>query len=456
MVKQAIAWAESQRQVHLEQLKTLLSIPSVSTQVEHTSDIVRTANWLADHMRAIGLNEVSVQPTDRHPVVYGEWVQDSDAPTVLIYGHYDVQPAEPLALWDTPPFSPTVKNGNIYARGAADDKGQLFIHLKALEALFETAGRPPVNVKLLIEGEEEIGSPSLDKFVVDHQDMLSADISIISDSHILDVDKPALLYGLRGMCYMEIELQGPKQDLHSGSFGGAIHNPAQVLCQIVSALKDDQGRITIPGFYDRVLPLSDAERTALASVPFSEAQFRQEAGVRKTWGEAGYTVREQISARPTLDVNGLVSGYTGEGGKTIIPAWARAKVSMRLVADQDPEEIQQLFTQHVESLTPDTVELTLHNWGLAKPALIDRDIPEMQAAARAYERGFDAQPVFIREGGSIPVVTLLKETLGLDTILMGFGLPDDNIHGPNEKLHLENFYRGIETVIYFLDEYAQT
>lgn len=455
MIKQAIAWAESQRQEYLEQLKTLLAIPSVSTQAEHTSDIVRTANWLADHMRAIGLNEVNVYPTDRHPVVYGQWVQDPQAPTVLIYGHYDVQPAEPLALWDTSPFVPTVKQGNIYARGAADDKGQLFVHLKALEALLETAGCPPVNVKLLIEGEEEIGSPSLGGFVTAHQDMLSADIALISDSHILDVDQPALLYGLRGMCYMEIELQGPKHDLHSGSFGGAIHNPAQVLCQIVSALKDDQGRITIPGFYDRVRPLSDAERAALASVPFSEKQFKREAGVHKTWGEAGYTVREQISARPTLDVNGLVSGYTGEGGKTIIPAWARAKVSMRLVADQEPEEIQQLFTQYVESLTPDTVELTLHNWGLAKPALIDRGIPEMQAAARAYERGFDASPVFIREGGSIPVVTLLKETLGLDTILMGFGLPDDNIHGPNEKLHLENFYRGIETAIYFLDEYAQ-
>jgi acetylornithine deacetylase/succinyl-diaminopimelate desuccinylase-like protein len=296
----------------------------------------------------------------------------------------------------------------------------------------------------------------LKAFIQANCDRLAAGIALISDSHILGPDQPALLYGLRGLCYMEIELQGPDHDLHSGSFGGAVHNPAEVLCQIVGALKDDQGRITIPGFYDRVIPLSDEERAELARIPHNEEQFYAETGVSKIWGEVGYTVLEQIGARPTLDVNGLVSGFTGEGGKTIIPAQARAKVSMRLVADQDPDEIRQLFSAYVESLTPDTVRLTTRNIGLAKPALVDRDIPEMQAAARAYKQGFGAKPIFMREGGSIPVVTLLKEELGLDTILMGFGLPDDKTHSPNEKFRLDNFSRGVETVLSFLCEYAKT
>ncbi len=451
MVERAIAWAREQREEHLEQLEELLAIPSVSTQPSRQADVTRAADWLADHMRAIGLTEVGVHPTDRHPIVYGQWTEAPGAPTVLIYGHYDVQPPDPLELWYTPPFEPTVQDGDIYARGAADDKGQLFIQLKALQAYLQTAGRAPVNLKFLLEGEEEIGSPSLDAFVADHQDLLDADIALISDSHILAPDQPALVYGLRGMCYMEIEVQGPSQDLHSGSYGGAVHNPAEVLCQIVGALKDAQGRITIPGFYDRVKPISDEERAELARVPFSEAQFLQETGVAKTWGEVGYSVLEQIGARPTLDVNGLVGGYISEGAKTIIPAWARAKVSMRLVAEQDPEEIRRRFTEYVRLLAPDSVRLTVRTFSLAKAALVDRDIPEMQAAARAYERAFGVRPVYIREGGSIPVVTLLKDELGLDTILMGFGLPDDNIHGPNEKLHLDNFYRGIETAIHFYD-----
>jgi acetylornithine deacetylase/succinyl-diaminopimelate desuccinylase-like protein len=451
VVEQALDWARNQRQEQLNQLQELLSIPSVSTQPQHQGDIARAADWLAGHMRAIGLEQVAVYPTDRHPVVYGQWTGATGAPTVLIYGHYDVQPPDPLELWSTPPFEPTVRQGNIYARGAADDKGQLFVHLKALQAFLQTAGRAPVNLKFLLEGEEEIGSPSLEGFVRAQRDLLAADVALISDSHILAPDQPALVYGLRGLCYMEIEVQGPAQDLHSGSYGGAVHNPAEVLCQIVGALKDAQGRIAIPGFYERVTPISDEERAELARVPVSEAQFVQETGVPRTWGEQGYSVIEQIGARPTLDVNGLVSGYTGEGGKTIIPAWARAKVSMRLVAQQDPGEIRRLFTEYVQSLTPDSVRLTLRNFGLAKPALVNRDIPAMQAAAQAYQRAFGVRPVFIREGGSIPVVTLLKDELGLDTILMGFGLPDDNIHSPNEKLHLDNFYRGIETAIHFFD-----
>lgn len=455
MVERALAWAQARREEHLEQLKELLALPSISAQPEHQADMARTANWLADHMRALGLAEVGVYPTDHHPVVYGQWGSEDSAPTVLIYGHYDVQPADPLELWHTPPFTPAVRDGNLYARGVSDDKGQLFVHLKAVEAFIQTAGRPPVNVKFLLEGEEEIGSPNLNGFIINNRDRLAADIALISDSHMLAPDQPALVYGLRGMCYMEIEVQGPNRDLHSGSYGGAVHNPAIVLSQIVGALQDHQGRIAIPGFYERVLPLSDEERAELARVPFSAERFRQETGIAKTWGEAGYTVLEQLGARPTLDVNGLVSGYTGEGAKTIIPAWARAKVSMRLVANQDPQEIRRLFSAYVESLAPETVQLTVRDWGLAKPALIDRNIPAMQAAARAYKRGFGTQPVLVREGGSIPVVTTLKEELGLDTVLMGFGLPDDNIHSPNEKLYLGNFYQGIATAIHFFAEYAQ-
>jgi acetylornithine deacetylase/succinyl-diaminopimelate desuccinylase-like protein len=455
MVQSAIAWARARREEHLAQLKHLLTIPSVSAQSEHQADMLRAAEWLAGHMRAIGLTQVDVHLTEGHPIVCAGWEEDPAVPTVLIYGHYDVQPPDPLDLWHTPPFEPSVRDGNLYARGATDNKGQLFTHLKALEAFMQTAGRPPVNVKFLVEGEEEIGSRSLAGFVADNCACFDADIALISDSHILAPDQPVLLYGLRGLCYMEIELHGPSHDLHSGSFGGAVHNPAEVLTKIVAALKDSQGRMTIPGFYDRVIPLSAYERAELALVPFSEEQFRRETGVSQTWGEVGYSVLEQISARPTLDVNGLVAGYTGEGGKTVIPAWAQAKVSMRLVADQDPVEIERLFIAYVKSLTPPTMQLTVRNWGLAKPALVDRNIPAMQAAVRAYERGFGAKPVFMREGGSIPVVTLLKEMLGVDTVLMGFGLPDDNLHSPNEKFRLENFYRGIETAIHFLVEYGQ-
>lgn len=450
----ALQWARSHRDEYLAQLQALLSIPSISTQPERQADVRHAAHWLADHMQTIGFDRVQVHETQGHPIVRGEWTGDPDAPTILVYGHYDVQPPEPLELWDSPPFTPTVRGENLYARGATDDKGQLFIHLKAFEAFMRTAGQPPVNLKLLIEGEEEVGSPSLDQFVTTNRDGLAADVALISDSHILAPDQPALVYGLRGICYMELHVQGPQRDLHSGSFGGAVHNPAEVLCQIIAALKDDQGHITIPGFYDRVLPLSDEERAALARVPFSAAQFCREAGINRTWGEAGYTVLEQISARPTLDVNGLVAGYTGEGAKTVLPAWARAKVSMRLVADQDPVEIERLFTEYVTSLAPPTVQLSVRTWSLAKPALVNRDTPAMQAAARAYARGFGVEPVFLREGGSIPVVTLLKERLGLDTVLMGFGLPDDNPHAPNEKIHLPTFQRGIETVIHFLTGYA--
>ncbi len=449
----ALLYATEHREQHLNQLLDLLRIPSVSALPDRAADVQRAAGWIAAQMKSIGLQNVQVTPTAGHPVVYGEWLEDSALPTVLIYGHYDVQPPDPLDEWQTPPFEPQIRDGKIFARGAADDKGQMFTHLKAVESYLKTSGRLPVNVKFIIEGEEEVGSVNLGSFCRDHADMLAAGIALVSDTHMFGLDRPSIVYALRGMAYLEVEVRGPSHDLHSGSYGGAVHNPAQVLCEIIAHLHDDRGRIAIPGFYDDVAPLSEEERAQLAQLPFDEADFRREAGVRQTWGEAGYTVLEQISVRPTLDVNGMISGFTGEGAKTVLPAWARAKISMRLVPDQRAHDIAQKFRRYVESLAPDTVEVTVHELAGGEPAYVDPNIPEMQAAVRAYEAGFGARPVFMREGGSIPVVGMFQDILGLRTILMGFGLPDDQLHAPNEKLSLESFYRGTATSIHFIGDY---
>jgi acetylornithine deacetylase/succinyl-diaminopimelate desuccinylase-like protein len=451
MSNPAIEYARSHREEHLRQLLELLAIPSVSTLPEHEADVRRAAEWVADQMKAIGLQEVRVYPTEGHPVVYGHWLGAADAPTVLIYGHYDVQPADPLEEWETPPFEPTIRDGNIYARGASDDKGQFLTHLKSVEAYLRSVGALPVNVKFMIEGEEEIGSPHLAHFVRDHQDLLRADLALISDSAILGPDQPSIVYGLRGLAYLEMEVTGPDHDLHSGTFGGAVRNPAEALCNIIAALKDDQGRIRIPGFYDDVRPLSEEERATLAQVPFDEAAFRERAGIKQTWGEAGYSVIEQISARPTLDVNGIWGGFTGNGSKTIIPARAAAKISMRLVPDQQPERVFQLFKEYVEAIAPPEVTVEVRYLNGIEASIIDRDIPEMKAASKAYEQVWGKAPVFTREGGSIPVVSMITHTLGIPTILMGFGLPDDRLHSPNEKFAIENFYKGIETSIRFLE-----
>jgi acetylornithine deacetylase/succinyl-diaminopimelate desuccinylase-like protein len=452
IVSWALVYASEHDDRFLDELLEFLRIPSVSTLPEHVADVQQAAEWLAGQMEAITLQNVRIMSTGGHPVVYGEWLGVPDRPTVLIYGHYDVQPPDPLDEWESPPFEPTVREGQIFARGASDDKGQLFAHLKAVESYLKTSGRLLVNVKFLIEGEEEVGSVNLGRFCKEHRDLLGADVAVISDTQMLGLDKPSIVFALRGLTYMEVEVRGPSHDLHSGSYGGAIHNPAQVLCEIIARLRDAQGRITIPGFYDDVRPLTEEERVQLARLPFDEAAFRDEAGVRKTWGEAGYTVLEQISARPTLDVNGLISGFTGEGAKTILPAWARAKVSMRLVTDQRSHDIAEKFRRYVESLTPDTVQLEIRELAGGEPAFVDPNIPEMQAAVRAYEAGFGHQPVFMREGASIPVVGMFRETLGLNTVLMGFGLPDDRLHAPNEKISLESFQRGIRTAIHFLSE----
>jgi len=448
-VQSVLAYADDHQPQFLDELKTFLGIPSISTLPDRAGDVQRTAEWLADHMRSIGLEHVQVVPTAGHPVVLADWLHAPGRPTVLVYGHYDVQPVDPLELWESDPFRPEVRDENLYARGASDDKGPFFAHLKAVEAYLRTEGALPVNLKIICEGEEEIGSPNLDPLIYARAAELAADLALISDTTILGPDQPSIVYGLRGLCYMEVEVTGPDHDLHSGQYGGAVHNPLQVLCEMIASLHDAQGRVTIPGFYDKVRPLSSEERAELARVPYEEDHLRQETGVPKSWGEAGYTIAERIGARPTLEVNGMIGGWTGPGSKTVLPARALAKISMRLVADQDPDEIDRLFTEHIRRIAPDTVRVEIRGLAHGAPALVERDVPAMAAAARAYEAGFGVRPVFAREGGSIPVVATFQKALGIPTILLGLGLPDDRFHAPNEKFSLANFYRGIATIIHF-------
>ena len=446
--------ARGERAAALARLVELAAIPSVSTVPEQAGAVRQAAEWVAARMRAVGLTGVRVDDTPGHPVVYGEWLGAPGAPTVLIYGHYDVQPVDPVELWTTPPFTPSLRDGYLYARGASDDKGQALIHLEAIGAWMAAAGRLPVNVKVFIEGEEEVGSPSLPAWVRAHAAALAADVAVISDTAIVAPDQPSITYGLRGLAYMEIEVRGPARDLHSGQFGGAVLNPANALCRMIAALHDAHGRVTVPGFYDRVRPLDDAERAELARVPFDMGAFHAATGSAGGWGEEGYSLTERLGARPTLDVNGLWSGWSGPGAKTVLPAVAGAKVSMRLVPDQDPDEIGALFARHVAALAPAGAEVTVRSLHGAWPALVDRNLPAMRAAARAYETAFGRAPVYAREGGSIPVVALLARALGLPSVLMGFGLPDDNLHAPDERFLVANFHRGIETAIAFLDNLA--
>ncbi len=450
-------YAQSHGEAFVEELKSFLRIPSVSTDPAYREGIRRAAGMLRQRLLEAGFERAEIIPTEGHPVVYAEWMAaGEEAPTVLVYGHYDVQPPDPLELWETPPFEPTVRGDYLYARGVADDKGQLYTHLKAAEACYRTRGRPPVNLKCLFEGEEEIGSVHLEPFIREHRDLLAADVAVISDSHILRPDLPAILYGLRGLAYVEITVSGPAHDLHSGSYGGAVHNPLHALAAMIAALHDEEGRITVPGFYDKVRPLTEEEREELARIPFDREAWLKETGVPTDWGEPGYTIIERTSARPTLDLNGMWGGYTGEGAKTIIPARAHAKISMRLVPDQEPEEIARLLLDYLQAIAPPTVRVegrVLHG---APPALIERHSPAMEAASRAYEFGFGKRPVLMREGGSIPVVTTFQQELGLQPVLMGFGLPDDGIHAPNERFYLPNFYRGIQTVLAFWEALADS
>ena len=452
----AITYIQERRDAFVEELKTFCRIPSVSTKSEHKADMQRAAAWLADSMRAIGLETAQIMPTAGHPVVYADWLHAPGKATALVYGHYDVQPAEPLDLWITGPFDPTVRDGELYARGAVDDKGQVFMHLKALEAHLKTQGALPVNVKLLIEGEEEIGSPSLESFIAKHQDLLKTDVVVISDTAMIAKGAPGITHGLRGLVYFQIDVEGTKSDLHSGTFGGAVINPAFALAQILSRLKDGNGRIAIPGFYDDVRKLSAEERRAMARLPFSEKKLQKEIGAPALFGEKGFTTLERLWARPTLEVNGLYSGFIGEGAKTVLPGRAMAKVSMRLVPNQNPTKIARLFTQHVKRICPKTVRLKISEIsGRGMPWLASTDHPAVQAVADAIQQGFGKKPVFTRTGGTIPVVATFTRLLKAPSLLMGIGLPDENAHAPNEKLDLDNLHHGMLSAAHLWNELAE-
>jgi acetylornithine deacetylase/succinyl-diaminopimelate desuccinylase-like protein len=438
------------------ELFELLRIPSVGADPAYAGEVQRTAEWLAAHIHAMGLESARVMPTAGHPVVYAEWLgAGPEKPTVLVYGHYDVVPAVMEDGWETPPFEPVEKDGKIYARGATDNKGQLFIHVKALESYLEACGGAPVNVKMLLEGEEEISSPNLTPFIKEHLDLLKADVCVISDTSMRTIEEPAITHSLRGMTYIEIEVEGPKEDLHSGLWGGAAHNPALALVEILGKLYNPDHTIAIPGFYDDVVPLSEAERAMIAKTDLSEEQYKETTGVPATWGDANYTIRERISARPTLDINGMWSGWTGPGPKTIIPQIAGAKLSSRLVGNQNPDKIYNLMKKYIESIAPKTIKVSVSLLTKGFPALIPFDLPEMQAASRAYEKAWGHTPVFTRGGGSIPVVADLANLLNIPVVMMGFGLDSDGLHSPSEHYSIEMFQRGIETAIVYLEELAK-
>lgn len=429
----------------LEELCAYLRFPSVSAQPQHASDMRACADWLAQHCRRIGLT-AEVVPTTGHPVVLARTPRSAKAARgrkhFVVYGHYDVQPPEPFELWHSPPFEPVVKDGKLFARGACDNKGQNFAHLKAVEAYLKTGTPLPCDLTFLIEGEEEVGSKSLPAFLRQHRKQLACDAFVVSDTGMPARGLPALTYGLRGICALEITLHGPARDLHSGIFGGSVENPAMALCQLLGKLRDARGRITVPGFYDDVKPLSAYERRQLARLPYNEAAYKKLLGVKGLFGERGYTAIEQRSARPTLEINGLTSGYQGEGSKTIIPAWARAKLTLRLVPDQDPEKILRLLTTHLRRLCPPTVRLEINPGHGARPYAVSPQSPPAQAALRALRQAFGTEPVLLREGGSIPIVNEFKRILGADTLLLGLALPDDNAHSPNEKFELDCFVKG--------------
>lgn len=449
------AYLETARDAHLSELCDLLRIPSVSTAPEHAGDVKRAADWVRDRMSDVGLS-AEIYPTGGHPIVYGESLEaGEDAPTVLIYGHYDVQPPEPLELWETPPFEPTVRDGKLYARGSADDKGQFYAHIKAIEAHRKTRGTLPINLKVLIEGEEEVGSVHLADFLRAHAERLSADFVLISDTHMFAPGVPSITYGLRGLTYFELELEGPSHDLHSGIFGGSVANPINTACAIIASLKDANGRITIDGFYDDVRDLTEAERAQWETLPFTVENHLKETGAEALDGEAGYSTLERLWARPTLDCNGIIGGFTGEGAKTVLPSKARVKFSCRLVPDQDPDDIEAKIAAHFKNIIPSTVRYTLTPMHGGRPVIVPTDSPAIKAAHAALAEAFGGETVNIRGGGSIPIVADFKEILGLDTVLMGLGLPDDRLHSPNEKFNLDQYFKGILASALFLDRVGQ-
>ncbi|MBE0647631.1 MAG: dipeptidase [Bacteroidales bacterium] len=447
-------YIETHKDRFLDELFGLIRIPSISSEKERKEDMVKAAEYWKKSIREAGADKAEVLPTKGNPVVYGEKIIDPSLPTVLVYGHYDVMPVDPLDLWESPPFKPEVRNGKIYARGADDDKGQAFMQAKAFELMVKT-NTLPCNVKFMIEGEEEIGSPNLEAFCIEHREMLKSDIILVSDTGMISMDCPSVTIGLRGLAYMEVELTGPDHDLHSGLFGGAVANPANVLTKLVASLTDENGRITIPGFYDDVVVISDDERKLMAQAPFDEEEYKKSIDVAALDGEAGYTTRERTGIRPSLDVNGIWGGYQGEGSKTVLPSKAYAKISMRLVPNQDHLKISELFEKHVLSIAPDTVKVKVRALHGGQAYVSPIDTPGYLAASKAMEATFGKVPVPVRSGGSIPIISTFEQVLGVKSILLGFGLETDACHSPNENYPLENFFRGIETIPYFFKYFAE-
>ena len=454
-MESALQHAKENESEALRELIELLRIPSISTLPENAADVQKAAEWLIDKLSSIGIENLQLLETPRHPVIYGDWLHAPGKPTLLIYGHYDVQPVDPVDEWETPPFEPTVRDNNLYARGSSDDKGQVMVHVRALESVLKATGSLPINIKLMLEGEEEIGSENLQPVIEQHTDLFKADFCVISDSAMLSPTQPLIVYGLRGLCYTEVEVSGPTHDLHSGAYGGAVHNPLQALCEIIAKLHDENGTITIPGFYDNVRTLSDDERVEIDKVPFDEAEVKAETGVAKTWGESEFSIKERLGVRPTLELHGIRGGFTGDGAKTVIPAKLTAKISMRLVPNQTSEEAGQKMKAYIEEISPDTVNVDVRILNGGEPALVDWKDPAIQAASNAFESSFGNRPLYSLEGGSIPVVELLQRIFDVPVVLMGFGLPDDRLHSPNEKYHLPNYYKGIECAIHYLYEAAK-
>ncbi|MEI8280744.1 MAG: dipeptidase [Bacteroidota bacterium] len=438
----------------LNELLDLLRIPSVSADSKYKGDVARCAEAVKENLLKAGCDKAEICPTDGHPIVYGEKMIDPTLPTVLVYGHYDVQPADPLELWTSGPFEPVIKDGKIFARGACDDKGQMFMHVKALEVMTKT-NTLACNVKFMIEGEEEVGSSNLGIFLEKNKEKLKANIVLVSDTSMISMEHPSIETGLRGLAYMEVEVVGPNRDLHSGVYGGAVANPVNILCKMIASLHDENNHITIPEFYEKVVDLTDAERKALNAAPFDLNEYKDELGIKEVWGEKGYTTLERTGVRPTLDVNGIWGGYIGEGAKTVLPSKANAKISMRLVPNQNSDQIAALFQKHFEKIAPDyvKVKVTAHHGG--EPVVTPTDSVAYKAASKAIQTAFGKDPIPTRGGGSIPIIALFEKTLGLKTVLMGFGLDNDNIHSPNEKYDVANYYKGIETIPYFHKFYAE-
>jgi len=449
-------YIDSKKDESLNELMEFLKIPSISSDSQYNNEMERCSKWLLEHLISIGLSDSKIIPTKGHPIIYSEWLNaGNDKPTVLIYGHYDVQPVDPIDLWKTPPFEPEIRNGKIFGRGTADDKGQLFTHIKAIESHLRINNSLPCNVKLLIEGEEEAGSSHLEEFILENQDLLKCDMALISDTEWFADGMPTICYGLRGISFIELTLIGPNRDLHSGSFGGAIENPANALCKLMTKLKDEYGRITIPGFYDDVLELSGQERLEFKKLPFNIKLYKQDLGIREILGEINYSTLERVWARPSLDINGMFSGYLGEGAKTVLPSKATVKFSMRLVPNQKAQDIARKAEKYLKSLIPPTMKAEIKILHGGNPVLVPMNSHEIKVAVKSMHEAFRKDVVFMREGGSIPITEIFQNVLKAPPVLMGFGLPSDNVHSPNESFSVENFWGGIKASAIFLNEIAK-